>query len=77
MLAPDWFAGDTIITASEPQRAAVRQAQRVLRLTETGDMDDMTRASLRGFQGLFGLRVSGTLDLQTAIAIEKVRNQYA
>lgn len=77
MDAPSWFAGDVIVAASEPQQGALRQAQRVLRLAETGEMDDMTRAALRGFQGLFGLRISGMLDLQTAIKIEQVRNQYA
>jgi hypothetical protein len=77
MQVPDWFAGDVIVAASEPQRGALRHAQRVLRLPETGDMDDMTRASLRGFQGLFGLPISGMLDLKTAIKIEQVRNQFA
>jgi Putative peptidoglycan binding domain len=76
-LAPKWFAGDTIFPASEPQRGALRQAQRVLRLDETGDMDEATRAALRGFQGLFHLRISGMLDLQTAIKLEQVRSQHA
>lgn len=77
MLAPSWFAGDIIFPANEPQQEALRVAQRILRLDETGTMDDHTRAALRGFQGLFKLRVSGMLDLQTAIKLEQVRNQYA
>lgn len=77
MPGPDWFPGDFIYPANEPQREAVRHAQRVLRLAETGDLDDLTRASLRGFQGLFNLRVSGIMDLQTATKLEEVRSQYA
>jgi hypothetical protein len=77
MDAPSWFAGDIIYPANEPQREALRHAQRVLRLDETGDMNDMTRAALRGFQGLFALRISGMLDLPTAIKLEQIRSQYS
>jgi len=75
--SPDWFDRDIIFPASEFDHAAVMQAQRVMRCEETGLMDHMTRAHIQGFQGLFNLRVTGILDLPTAIQIEKVRQVYA
>lgn len=75
--SPEWFENDIMHVLNEPDREAVRHAQRVLRLDETGDLDDQTRAALRGFQGLFKLTPNGILDLKTAIKIEEVRNRYA
>jgi peptidoglycan hydrolase-like protein with peptidoglycan-binding domain len=67
----------TLAPANEAQRASVRQAQRVLRIDETGDMDSETKASLRALQALFRLPVTGILDAATAIKIEQIRNQFA
>ena len=75
--SPEWFENDIIFPMGEFEREAVRHAQRVLRGDETGVMDQPTRALLRGFQGLFGMRQTGILDLNTAIKIEEIRNQYS
>jgi hypothetical protein len=75
--APEWFVGDVIFPANEAQRASVGHAQRVMRIPETGLMDDVTRASLRALQALFRLKVTGMLDMQTAIKIEQIRNRFA
>lgn len=75
--SPEWFENDIIFPTSDFERSAVRHAQRVLRVDETGLLDGPTRAVLRGFQGLFGLRMTGILDLNTAIKIEEVRHQHA
>lgn len=76
--SPEWFENDISYTPfTEFDREAVRHAQRVLRVDETGDLDNATKVVLRGFQGLFGLRMTGILDLPTAIKIEQVRNRYA
>ncbi len=76
--SPDWFENDISYDPfTEFDREAVRHAQRVLRVPETGCLDGPTRAVLRGFQGLFGLRMTGILDLATAQKIEQVRNRYA
>jgi len=76
--SPDWFENDISYDPfTEYDREAVRHAQRVLRVEETGCMDGPTRVVLRGFQGLFGLPMTGILDLATAIKIEQVRNRYA
>lgn len=75
-VAPSWFVGSTLAPVNEAQRASVRQAQRVLRIDETGDMDANTKAHLRAIQSLMGLPVTGILDEQTAIKIEQIRTRY-
>lgn len=75
--SPDWFDRDIIFPSSEFDHEAVKHAQRVLRLEESGIMDEKTRSHIQGIQGLFQLKVTGILDLQTAIALEKIRQAYA
>lgn len=72
-----WLERPIVVVVNESDRVAVRHAQRVLRLDETGELDSETRAHLRGFQGLFGLRQTGYLDPLTAEKLEQVRNVYA
>lgn len=76
---PEWFPSERPIihAMSDPEKEAVRHAQRVLRVDETGVLDGPTRAVLRGFQSLFRLNVTGCLDKQTAEKIEEVRSRYA
>lgn len=73
MTTPAWFTRDIIVPANEAERDAVRVAQRALRLVPTGEMDEPTRASLRGTQRLFELPVTGYLDTATAVVIDKLR----
>lgn len=77
MSAPNWWERDIIYPTTEKDHEAIKHAQRVMRCAETGIMDQVTRAHIQGFQGLFGIRVTGILDLPTAEAIERVRNAYA
>jgi len=70
---PEWFPRDIMIPCSDREKEAVRVVQRALRLNPTGDMDEATKASLRGTQRLYGLPVSGILDAATAIVIDKLR----
>lgn len=77
MVAPEWFRSHVYVVVNESDREAVRHAQRVLRVEETGDLDEPTRARLRGFQGLFQLPMTGTLTEATAIKLEEIRNAYA
>ena len=73
MTAPDWFPREIIAPANEGERDAVRVAQRALRLTETGEMDALTRVALRGIQRLHHLPITGDLDLKTAVVIDAMR----
>lgn len=75
--SPDWFDRDIIYPVGEFECEAVKHAQRVLRLEETGIMDQSTRSHIQGLQALFMLRVTGILDLPTAQKIEEIRNRYA
>lgn len=70
---PVWFVRDLMVATTEREKESVRVVQRALRLNPTGDLDEPTRASLRGTQRLYGLPVSGILDAATAIVIDGVR----
>lgn len=67
---------DVISPVSPGEHEAVRIAQRALNLVPTGDLDEPTRASLRGVQRLFGAEVTGVLDRRTAALIERLRHIY-
>jgi hypothetical protein len=67
---------DIVAPVSDAEHEAVRTAQRALRLVETGDLDESTKASLRGVQRLFGAPVTGVLDRATAALIERLRHVY-
>lgn len=67
---------DIIAPVSDAEHEAVRTAQRALGLTETGELDEPTRASLRGVQRLFRAPVTGVLDRHTAELIGKLRHVY-
>lgn len=67
---------DIVSPASPGEHEAVRTAQRALNLIPTGDLDEPTRASLRGVQRLFGAEVTGVLDKATAALIGRLRHIY-
>lgn len=62
-----------IAPANKAEHEAVKTAQRALRVTETGEMDEDTRRALRGVQQLFKIPVSGVLDRATCEALDKLR----
>lgn len=72
----DWVPRDIIAPVSDAEHEAVKTAQRALGLVETGDLDEPTKASLRGVQRLFGAPVTGVLDRATAALIERLRHVY-
>ncbi len=72
-MTPEWLPRDIVSPASEPEIEAVRIAQRTLRLNPTGELDESTRASLRGLQRFYGLQVHGNLDRATALRIDALR----
>ncbi len=73
--SPDWFKRDIIRSTTDFERAAVSHVQRVLGVPNVnGDMDEQTMSHIKGFQMLFGLRVTGYLDEQTAIQIDRIRH---
>lgn len=67
---------DIIAPVSDAEHEAVRTAQRALGLPETGELDEDTKASLRGIQSLFRAPVTGVLDRPTAELIERLRHVY-
>lgn len=74
---PSWFKRTIIRPTTEFEHDAVTHVQRVLRCPETGEMDEGTISHIRGLQQLFGLRVTGYIDEQTARQVDRIRSRYA
>lgn len=74
---PSWFKRTIIRPTTEFEHDAVTHVQRILRCPETGEMDDGTISHIRGLQQLFGLRVTGYIDEQTARQVDRIRSRYA
>lgn len=72
----EWLPRDIIAPVSDGEHEAVKTAQRALSLSETGELDEPTKASLRGVQRLFRAPVTGFLDRETAANIERLRHIY-
>lgn len=72
-MKPEWLPRDIFVSTSDTEKDAVRVAQRVFRLTPTGNLDEPTRSCLRGLQRLTGIPVTGILDSATAVEIDKLR----
>lgn len=75
-MKPTWIKKDIIVPSNDFEREAVRHVQRVLRCEITGKMDEVTISKIRGLQMLFGLRVTGALDISTAEQVDRIINRY-
>lgn len=72
-MKPEWLPRDIMVATSDAEKDAVRVAQRLFRMVPTGNLDEPTRASLRGLQRQFHLEVTGILDEGTAVVIDRLR----
>lgn len=55
----------------------IRDIQRTLSVAETGLMDDNTINHIKGLQYALGITASGVVDLETAQAIQRLRDRYS
>jgi hypothetical protein len=70
---PPWFNREIIHSPTRDfDIEAVKHVQRVLRVPESGVMDEGTRQHIRGMQNLCGLAVTGTINLETAKEIDRL-----
>lgn len=67
---------DILSPVTPSEHEAVKTAQRALGLVQTGELDEPTRAHLRGLQRLFERDATGVLDLPTAALLERLRHIY-
>ncbi len=56
---------DIVRPVNDRDKGLLRNVQLVLRIPQTGEMDDMTIVSIRGAQSLFGLKPTGIIDKWT------------
>lgn len=54
----------------------VRDIQRTLSCPETGTMDETTVNHIKGLQYTLGIPATGTVTLETAQAIQRLRDRY-
>lgn len=54
----------------------IRDIQRTLSVAETGLMDDNTINHIKGLQYALGIPATGVVDLETAQAIQRLRDRY-
>ncbi len=64
---------DVIRPSNDRERKIVAAVQLVLRLPQTGEMNDHTIIKIRGMQKLFNLRVTGYIDEATWNQINDLR----
>jgi hypothetical protein len=72
-MTPNWIKRPIMVATTQTEHDAVLHVQKALGWAETGELDDGTRSHLRGLQMLFGLPVTGFLDLATAEQVERLR----
>ena len=72
-MTPTWIRRPVMVVTNQKERDVVLHVQKALGWAETGEMDEGTRSHLRGLQSLFGLQVTGILDLETAEQVERLR----
>jgi peptidoglycan hydrolase-like protein with peptidoglycan-binding domain len=68
------------LTASNPKRLDVKNAQRILKeegyaVTVDGHMNESTRSAIRAFQTTHGLDETGLLDVNTRNTLDRVGNE--
>lgn len=64
---------DVVRPVNDRERDLLRSAQLVLRIPQTGEMDELTIVRLRGIQGLFRLPSTGILDKATWSKLNEMR----
>lgn len=64
---------DVVRPVNDRERDILRAAQLVLRIPQTGEMDQLTIVRLRGVQGLYGLPSTGYLDKATWNKLNEMR----
>lgn len=73
MTSLDWYPREFILPTTDAERDAIKVAQRVLSLEQTGELNPATMAAIRGIQGQMGLVKTGFLDMQTARVIDAMQ----
>jgi len=55
----------------------IKDIQRTLSCPQTGEMDESTVNHIKGLQYTLGIVATGTITLETAQAIQRLRDRYA
>lgn len=67
-----WYRRRVMVVTTEEEADTVRYFQRVFNIPITGELDQHTRATLKGVQHVFGLNMTGVIDDETAAQIDRI-----
>ena len=73
---PSWYKQQPVSPYVVYDADTIRNIQRTLSVPETGVFDENTVNHLKGLQFALGIPATGTVTLETAQAIERLRNRY-
>lgn len=73
---PGWYKPQPNSPYSVYDADTVRDIQRTLSVAETGSMDENTINHIKGLQYALGITATGTVTLETAQAIQRLRDRY-
>lgn len=74
---PSWYKAQPHSPYSVYDSNTVRDIQRTLLVPESGEMDAATVTHIKGLQYTLGIPATGTITLETAQAIQRLRDRYA
>ena len=73
---PSWYKQQPLSPHQVYDADTIRDIQRTLSVLETGVMDENTVNHLKGLQYALGIPATGTVTLETAQAIQRLRDRY-
>lgn len=73
---PAWFKPQSRGPFLAYKTDTIRDIQRTLSCPETGEMDATTLNHIKGLQYTLGIPASGIITLETAQAIQRLRDRY-
>lgn len=76
-MTPSWYRQQPASPWCVYTKDVIRDIQRTLSCPESGEMDDITVNHIKGLQYAMGLPATGTVDRETAISIQRLRDRYA
>lgn len=76
-VTPSWYRQQPNSPWCVYNASTIRDIQRTLSCPESGEMDDTTVNHIKGLQYAMGIPATGTIDRETAISIQRLRDRYA
>ncbi len=73
---PSWYKQQPASPYQVYDQSTIRDIQRTLSVAQTGVMDENTINHIKGLQYALGITATGTITLETAQAIQRLRDRF-